>query len=517
MSRPRRTDAELVAAAARPETFDDAITEIFEKYRPWVVDVCRRALREDDEVGDATQVTFEQLVKEFTGGSPLREGAALRGYLKTIAQRQSMRFMRGGRPGKGHRPTADPIGISDDVGVAVRDEAGDHDWETVDRAIGTRRVEHVMNTVVVPSLSASQQAIYDASYRRGLTGRALEEAVGLREGEGRKLLNRLSWELSTGFLGWALWQDFRGGCARLDAIVTEAEAAHGAMYSASLREAIASHVLTRKGEDKCAVCGPHYRTLKVGWRPVLLPFVLLGWLRERFRGTVDAAVQTVARIVMGGAEHLVGSVTRPRDRRKVGVGVITGAALVIVAILIGAAVILGVLPTRTPGSEPQTAVALDPVSLSGSLGDWQVSGWTVTSGSGEDRGPSIWRFADCTPGAACALEVVSSDRGPDLFYTPPLSDGDLENTPFRLDFTGSGGVVSDSHRWVASCDVFADVAPIEYVDTVEIRVVGTIETAAGAEANRMQITWTSVQTPGPLAVERGCIASTEVYAAEASR
>jgi len=182
----RSSDAELVEAAVRPATFAVATAEIFERYNAWVVDVCRRELNEWDAVEDAAQDTFAELVRELAQRKGPSDGRALRGYLKTIALRRCMRHMRGGTPGKGHARTMDELGRTADAGeLGAPIDRPDDDWRAVDRAIGASRIQHIMDTTVVPSLPTDQQAVYDAAYRRRLTGADLDRALNVAPGEGR--------------------------------------------------------------------------------------------------------------------------------------------------------------------------------------------------------------------------------------------------------------------------------------------------------------------------------------------
>jgi hypothetical protein len=204
--------------------------------------------------------------------------------------------------------------------------------------------------------------------------------------------------------------------------------------------------------------------------------------------------------------------SRPRSAARRQLPLILIPLLVIVVVA-GAVLLPRLLPAaETPARSP----AVQTVALAGD--DWQIPRWTAQANSGGDSfGPSTWRIdGECSASTPCLLQVLTGG-GPDQLYSNQLKAAVLRGPPRELRLSGSGGDFTASTTYAVSCSDSADDYPTDVTDTIDVHVLESVVTATGPVATSIAITWTSVITPGPAALQIGCEPSTFVYGATGTR
>ncbi|MEU9192439.1 hypothetical protein [Streptomyces hundungensis] len=276
------SDAELVALAERRESRRDALGAIYDRYERRVLRFCAGELREKDHALDAAHDAFASLTAHFVGGGHLQNPAALGAYLRTIAHRACMTYMRGGTPGKGHKSVLDPLALGDVPDAPAADSA----LLDAEDDLGLERLRRLLDEQVVPSLHPRHQVIYDHTVRRRLTGEALAEALGMSADRAKNNAHHVRTTVVRAFAAFALYAAGRGACAELDALVRAAIERDGEVFTRRLREDIHRHFDTCPECGNCRTCRPLQTTLVARYAPVLLPLVFAGELRDRFQDTL---------------------------------------------------------------------------------------------------------------------------------------------------------------------------------------------------------------------------------------
>ncbi|MER6233370.1 hypothetical protein ACFY1L_46185 [Streptomyces sp. NPDC001663] len=276
------TDGELVALAQQQQSRRDALAAIYERYEQPILRLCMSELKEKDHALDAAHDAFAELTEYFVRGGTLNNPQALGAYLRTIARRRCMPYMRGGTPGKGHRAGLDPL-VLGDVPEPADADAGLIEAED---DLGLQLVRQLLDTQVVPSLNPRHQVIYEHAIRRRLTGEALAVALQMSPERAKNNAHHVRTVATLGFTAFALFASGRGRCKDLDAIIRTAVERDGEEFTQRLREEITRHFDTCPNCGKCPTCGPLQAKLIARYAPVLFPLLFAGELRERFQDTL---------------------------------------------------------------------------------------------------------------------------------------------------------------------------------------------------------------------------------------
>lgn len=283
-------NTELVALAERAETRQGALTAIYERYDQRILSFCVNELKEKDNALDAAQDTFADLTMYFVRGGTLRDPEALGAYLHTIARRKCMLYMRGGRPGKGHRASLEPLALGDLPEPLAEDDG----LLQADDDLGLQMVRQLLDTHIVPSLNPRHQLIYEQAIRRRLTGEALAAALDMSPERAKNNAHHVRTVAVRGFAAFALFASGKGHCEELDTMVRTAVEQDGEVFTQRLREEITRHFDTCSNCRKCPTCGPLQTNLVARYAPVLIPLLFAGELKERFHDTLRQVANSTA-------------------------------------------------------------------------------------------------------------------------------------------------------------------------------------------------------------------------------
>jgi RNA polymerase sigma factor (sigma-70 family) len=276
------SDADLVLrarTAPAEEERDAAFMAIYDRHLKDLTWYCRaelRQLRQIDRAEDAIQDAFLAAYKELClKKTPVIElGAWLRG----IARNRCFLYMRGGRPGKGHRAGPEMLLSSDQDSGDLPDTDTDVEDAAVKAALQVDAERLV--AMVAATLTERQQRIYELSIRGQLGGQARGERLGVSAAQASRLKNEIANLVMKGVGALVLAQAGRAYCPVLAGILDQA-AWNGENFDARLRARIVRHFDTCTVCDNCSVCATKQQELGEQLIPVLIPILFAGILRER--------------------------------------------------------------------------------------------------------------------------------------------------------------------------------------------------------------------------------------------
>ncbi len=252
---PADTDADLARAAAAGDR--SAFAGIYDRYADRLHDFCVGMLRDRDDAADCVQDAF---CTAATRLGQLRDAEKLRPWLYAIARNEALRRLRDRR-----RET-----VSDDLPDTVSDEPGP---ETL--AARTELADLIAEAA--GGLTDRDRSILELTYRHGLDGPDLAEALSVTPVNATKMVQRLrdTVERSLGALLVARRIRNTGrGCAEL-ATILDGWDGH---FTVLMRKRIARHI------ESCPACNDDRQHLVspvalLGATPAFVPAP--GWLRER--------------------------------------------------------------------------------------------------------------------------------------------------------------------------------------------------------------------------------------------
>jgi RNA polymerase sigma factor (sigma-70 family) len=247
------SDAELACAAAAGDRA--ALGEIYDRYADRLHDFCIGMVRDREAAADCVQEVFCTAAVQLT---KLRDPDKLRPWLYAIARNEALRHIR-------RRRRED---VSDELPEAPSSEAGPDTLAARNELAG-------LIAEAAGGLSDRDRSVLELSYRHGLDGPELAEALGVSSSNATKLVSRLrdTIERSLGALLVARGaQRNPGGCAELTEILTNWDG----HFSVLMRKRIARHT------DSCSRCDHNRRELVnpkalLGVVPVLI--AAPWWLR----------------------------------------------------------------------------------------------------------------------------------------------------------------------------------------------------------------------------------------------
>jgi RNA polymerase sigma factor (sigma-70 family) len=226
------SDAELACAAAAGDRA--ALGEIYDRYADRLHDFCIGMVRDREAAADCVQEVFCTAAVEL---AKLRDPDKLRPWLYAIARNEALRHIRRRR-----RET-----VSDELPEAQSSEASPDTLAARNELAG-------LIAEAAGGLSYRDRSVLELSYRHGLDGPELAEALGVSSSNATKLVSRLrdTVERSLGALLVARGaQHNPEGCAELAEILTDWDG----RFNVLMRKRLARHI------DSCSSCDHNRRNL----------------------------------------------------------------------------------------------------------------------------------------------------------------------------------------------------------------------------------------------------------------
>ena len=226
------SDAELAGAAVAGDRA--AFARIYDRYADRLYDFCVGMVRDGEAAADCVQEVFCTAAVQLT---TLRDPDKLRPWLYAIARNEALRCIRLRR-----RESA-----SDELPEAQSSEAGPD-------TLAARSELADLIAEAAGGLSDRDRSVLELSYRHGLDGAELAEALGVSSSSATKLVQRLrkTIERSLGALLVARGaQRSPRGCPELGAILANWDG----HFSVLMRKRIAHHI------DSCPTCEQNRRDL----------------------------------------------------------------------------------------------------------------------------------------------------------------------------------------------------------------------------------------------------------------
>ena len=263
---PADTDADLARAAAAGDR--SAFAGIYDRYADRLHDFCVGMLRDRDDAADCVQDAF---CTAATRLGQLRDADKLRPWLYAIARNEALRRLRDRR-----RET-----LSDELPETVSHEPGP---ETL--AARTELADLISDAA--GGFSDRDRSILELTYRHGLDGPDLAEALSVSPANATKMVQRLrdTVERSLGALLVARRiRNTGAGCAEL-ATILDGWDGH---FTVLMRKRIARHI------ESCPTCHDDRQRLVspvalLGATPAFIPAP--AWLRERTLDGIELAPST---------------------------------------------------------------------------------------------------------------------------------------------------------------------------------------------------------------------------------
>jgi RNA polymerase sigma factor (sigma-70 family) len=284
------SDAELAGAAAAGDRA--AFAGIYDRYADRLHDFCIGMLRDREAAADCVQEVFCTAAVQL---AKLREPDKLRPWLYAIARNEALRCIRlRGREN-----------VSDELPEAESFDAGPD-------TLAARTELAALVAAAAGGLSDRDRSVLELSYRHGLDGPELAEALGVSTGNATKLVSRLreTIERSLGALLVARRvQRNPRNCPELGAILTDWDG----HFSVLMRKRIARHI------DSCSTCERSRRDLVnpaalLGAAPVLV--AAPWWLRG----------QTLSNVQLTAADFAMTADTTHSSSESAGSGYRQGGA-----------------------------------------------------------------------------------------------------------------------------------------------------------------------------------------------
>ena len=284
------SDAELAGAAAAGDRA--AMGGIYDRYADRLHDFCVGMLRDREAAADCLQEVFCTAAAQLP---KLREPGKLRPWLYAIARNEALRSLR-------------LLGRED-----VPDGLPEQSSDAVPDTLARRKELAALVAEAAGGLSDRDRAVLELSYRHGLDGAELAEALGLSADNAAKVVSRVrqTVEHALGALLVARQgQRNPQGCRELGDILADWDG----QFSAPMGKRIARHI------DSCATCERSRRDLVepkalLGVAPIVVSAPW--WLRGQ---TLSRAQLTSADVGGGSesdAETMFGAPTDTLDRQPI--------------------------------------------------------------------------------------------------------------------------------------------------------------------------------------------------------
>ncbi|MFZ0902398.1 MAG: sigma-70 family RNA polymerase sigma factor [Mycobacterium sp.] len=353
------TDAQLAGAAAAGDR--GAFAEIYDRYADRLHDFCIGMVRDREAAADCVQDVFCTAATQLP---KLRDSEKLRPWLYAIARNEALRCIRERRREQAF----------DEMPEAVSGEAGPD-------TLAARTELADLIAEAAGGLSDRDRSVLELTYRHGLDGPELAEALGVSPGNATKMVFRLreTVERSLGALLVARRAHRNPrGCPELGGILADWDG----KFSVLMRKRVARHI------ESCSTCEQERRSLVnpralLGAVPVFIPAPW--WLRGHTMGQIQltaadfamsggatAARDHEAPIHHGGADDT--DTPSRRTRRRMRMAAMAAAALLASFVLtlawlhhqnvsISPEDLTATTPTPTAAPPPPTAATSNPAPL----------------------------------------------------------------------------------------------------------------------------------------------------------
>ncbi len=288
------TDAELASAAAAGDR--RAFASIYDRYADRLHDFCIGLVRDRDAAADCVHDAFCTAATRLT---TLRDPDKLRPWLYAIVRNEALRWIRQRRREQ----------VTDDLPDVATAAAGPD-------TLAARSELADLVGEVAGGLSERDRTVLDLTYRHGLDGPELADALGVSDGNATKIVFRLR-ETVERSLG-ALLVARRGRhapdpCPELGAIL----ASWDGRFTILVRKRVARHI------ESCPRCDEERRRLVnpvalLGGAPVFIPAP--DWLRRQTLGDIELTCATTTPSAGGHAGRARGHGSRHRPDVEAGIG-----------------------------------------------------------------------------------------------------------------------------------------------------------------------------------------------------
>jgi RNA polymerase sigma factor (sigma-70 family) len=254
------TDAELARAAAAGDR--RAFAQIYDRYADRLHDFCIGMLRDRDGAADCVQDAF---CTAATTLSQLREPDKLRPWLYAIARSQALRRIRDRQRER----------LCDDLPEAASGEPGPD-------TLAARSELADLIAQAAGGLSERDRSVLELTYRHGLSGPELAQALGVSQSNANNMVGRVRETIERSLGALLVARQARSNparCAELAAILDRWDG----QFSVLMRKRIARHI------ESCPTCEQQRRRLVspaalLGAAPIFIPAP--GWLRESTLGQI---------------------------------------------------------------------------------------------------------------------------------------------------------------------------------------------------------------------------------------
>lgn len=287
---PRDTDADLVRGSLAGDRA--AFAQIYDRYADRLHDFCVGMLRDPDGAADCVQETFYIAASRLY---QLKEPDRLRPWLYAVARSEALRRLRDRRR---ETPAEEfPDVESDEYGpdtLSARTELAD----LIAEAAG--------------GLSDRDRSVLELTFRHGLDGPDLAEALGVSHSNANTMVARLRKTVERSLGALLVSRRVRNdpnGCAELREIVANWDGE----FTVLMRKRISRHI------ESCSVCEDDRRRL-------VSPAALLGaapvfvsapaWLREKTLGEIQLVSHDRAMADTSGGADSAGGGGETQSRRR---------------------------------------------------------------------------------------------------------------------------------------------------------------------------------------------------------
>lgn len=309
------SDADLVVAVQNGDR--DAFAVLYRRYFSRIYDFAARTLRNDADAADVAQDVFVLVDTKLV---QLREPAAFRGWIFSIARRQSLNRIRDRKKAQSMAPLATDDRPLNPLLTAV-------DASRIDDPVHASAVAELADLVweAAAALPEKQYMLLDLSVRQGLDSTEIAEVLGVTKGNAYTMLSRMRTRLGEQIGTYLLVRKGSKHCRELALVVARAEMPP---VDDQLRKQIDRHV---EGCDECddrkrRMLAPHQVLAALAAVPAPDGLADVIWdslpsnNRSRFGRRVKKAIIVAAVILVGlgagtvAAEYLpVGTKTTTND------------------------------------------------------------------------------------------------------------------------------------------------------------------------------------------------------------
>ena len=266
----------------------DAFGALYGSYLSRIYDFTLGMLRNRSDAEDATSATFLKAVERL---GDLRDPAAFKGWLYTIARNEALRIVDA-------RKRATPVAEHFETATAVQTAAMPHPEEHAERAELRALFDEAAAT-----LSERDRSVFELTLRHGMSSSEVARVLRVRPAYAYILVNRLKGSITEALEAIILARTGRADCPELAAVVDR----FGGEVSPRMRKAVSRHA---RG---CVACGKTKRRRAA--LPVLLEGIAFAEPSATFAAELASHIDThwdlrpqgLASSSGGGLVHMVGA------------------------------------------------------------------------------------------------------------------------------------------------------------------------------------------------------------------